>query len=56
MERFKGIQARGNAVEICGPRTGHIVKAIAYCDSEETAAEIVKAIKHAAQVLGEDIC
>ena len=42
---FIGIQARGNAVEVCGPQTGHAVRAIAFCDSPETATRIADAIE-----------
>lgn len=40
MEIF--IQARGHAVEICGPETGHVVKPVAYCDTENRAFLLVK--------------
>ena len=33
-----GVQASGNAIQTCGPHTGHFVMSIAYCDSAETAA------------------
>ena len=42
---FTGIQARGNAVEVCGPQTGHTVRAVAFCDSPETAVRIAAAIE-----------
>lgn len=40
MEIF--IQARGHAVEICGPETGHVVKPVAYCDTANRAFLLVK--------------
>jgi hypothetical protein len=52
---FIGIQARGNAVEVCGSHTGHAVRAIAFCDSPETAARISDAIKLAIRA-SVDIC
>ena len=45
IRRFAGVQARGNAVEVCGPQTGHSVRAIAFCDSTETASAIAGAIE-----------
>lgn len=52
---FIGIQARGNAVEVCGPQTGHTVRAIAFCDSPETATRIAEAIEVAIRA-SVDIC
>lgn len=42
------IQAHGSAVEVCGFLTGHVVRPIAFCDTPETAALIVEALRAAA--------
>lgn len=40
-----GLQSRDNAIEICGPRTGHAVKPIAFCQGSATAEMLVARIK-----------
>jgi hypothetical protein len=45
MKNFaKNVQSNGHIIEVCGPQTGHSVKAIAFCDSAETAKTLVSII------------
>jgi hypothetical protein len=39
------IQQNGNAIEVCGPHTGHGVRAVAFCENSEIASQIVAALK-----------
>lgn len=45
-----GVQADGHAIQSCGPHTGHLVKNVAYCDGEETAAWLVEASRGGALI------
>lgn len=44
------IHARGHAIAICGPETGHASRDIAFCDDAQRAADIVRACAAAPQL------
>lgn len=45
------VQARRNAVEVCGSQTGHVVYPIAFTSSEEQAQMIAYSVKHHDELL-----
>lgn len=45
------IQARGHAIAICGPETGHATRDIAFCDDALRARDIVAACKAVPELL-----
>ena len=43
-DSLETIQQNGNAIELCGPQTGHSVVTIAFCENSAVTAQILDAL------------